>query len=466
MIKNYLIDTNLLLSNPETIFGFEENNVYLCGTVLQELEKFKNESSTERGFNARESIRIIKNLIKDACEDKTKEEKQKTLAAGLDLPGGGKLFFEADGVSVDNLPKGYSLDNPDNRIISSCVHMNKNYLRDNNITLLTNDGACYVNSLLCGVDSDTVRNEMVKDTSYTGHLDLEIEDWKVIDTLYETGTYDLSKIKEITELDYPLLANQFVTITSGTKSVLTVFYRGVLQMIDHNSLHNGIKPLNKMQSYALWALLNPDISLVILEGPAGTSKTFLSLAAGLEELDVGEHKDNENYKTLLLSRPNTNSADQDFGALPGDLEEKMSPLLASYTDNLKQIISFRHSNDMTQREINDQVADYFEAGFIEVCPLYVIGGRSITNAFLICDEAQNSSKNLIRHVVTRAGKNCKIVVAGDPRQVDAPHLDKKNNGLVYLKDSMKGSANCAILKFDTINCVRSDLAEDAISRMK
>ena len=463
MIKNYLLDTNILMTNANAIFGFEDNNIYLCGTVLQELDKHKNDEG-ERGFNARESIRIIKNLIKEALDGKTKQERLDIISKhGIDLPSGGKLFFEPDGVSEENLPKGYTLDRADNRIISSCVHMNKNYLKDSPVTLLTTDGGCYINSLVCGVNADDIRNEQVKYIGYSGHLNLEIEDWSLIDRIYKEDEIDLTDIPEIKNLKYPLYENQFVTITSGTKCVLTVYYKDKVHKINEHALHNGIKPLNKMQHYAIWALTNPDIPLVILEGPAGTAKTFLSLACGLDMVDAGDHKDTEPYGRVLISRPNAKTNDADFGYLPGTLEEKMSPLIASYMDNLEEILGDKNTPIVETRRV---IEDMMYNRLLELCPLYAIRGRSIHNAYLICDEAQNASKNLIRDVVTRAGRNTKIVVCGDPRQIDNTALDRNNNGLVYLKDCMKGSPNCAILRFENENCVRSILAEDAINRMK
>ena len=245
---------------------------------------------------------------------------------------------------------------------------------------------------------------------------------------------------------------------------MSVYYKNKLHKINDMFLHNGIKPLNKMQKYAMWALTNPNIPLVILEGPAGTSKTFISLACGLEQLDAGDNrKSEEPYGRILISRPNNRTTDQDFGYLPGTLEEKMSPLLASYMDNLEEILGDKDEPiSDTRRVIEDMIYNRY----IEVCPLYSIRGRSIHNAYLICDEAQNANKKLIKDVVTRAGKNTKIIIAGDPTQVDNTCLDEKNNGLMYVKDCMKGSPNCAVIKFDEENCVRSVLAEDAINRMK
>ena len=460
-----MLDTNVLMSNPQALFTFEDNNVWVCGTILQELDKHKRDEG-ERGYNANEALKIIKNLIKNEIENvSTKEERLDIIRnKGISLGNGGRLFFEPDGVDASYLPKGYDISVPDNRIISSCIHMNKNYLKDNPVTLLTNDGGCFINALVCGVNSDNVKNEEVEHTNYTGHLDLTIEDWEIINKIHADGHISADVIPELKKLDYPLYENQFVTITSGNLSVLTVYQKGIIKKIDDMLVHDNIRPLNKMQTYAMWALTNPDIPLVILEGPAGTSKTFVSLACGLHQLGVGDKRtENELYDRICISRPNAKTQDPDFGALPGDLSEKMGPLVASYMDNLEVILG---DKDTSIKETREVISDMMFNGFIELCPLYSIRGRSINNAYLICDEAQNASKRLIKDVVTRPCKNTKVIIAGDPSQVDNSYLNKNNNGLVYAKECMKGSPLCAIIKFDEEHCVRSPLAEEAIKLMK
>lgn len=465
MVKNYLLDTNVLMSNPNSLFSFADNNIYLCGTVIQELDKHKKDPG-ERGYNARESLRLIANLIKDAIENETDKEQRLKIVRdiGIDLGNGGRLFFEPDGVDIANLPKGYDITVPDNRIISSCVHMNKNYLKDSPVTLLTNDGGCFINSLVCGVNADNVKSEEIEYIGYSGHLDLEIADWNIINKIHEALQIEASEIPEIGKLDYPLYENQFVTITCGNMCVLTVYQKGIIKKIEDIIVHDNIHPLNKMQTYAMWALTNPDIPLVILEGPAGTSKTFASLACGLHQLGVGNRRAaHEIYDRVLISRPNAKTSDGDFGYLPGTLEEKMGPLVASYMDNLEVILGDKETPIKETRAI---IEDMMLDRFIELCPLYSIRGRSINNAYLICDEAQNASKKLIKDVVTRPCQNTKVIIAGDPSQVDNMSLDKRNNGLVYAKDCMKGSPLCAIIRFEPDHCVRSPLAEEAIKRMK
>lgn len=465
MAKNYLLDTHILMSNPEALFSFDDNNIYLCGTVIQELDKHT-EDESEGGYNARESLKRITSIIKNAIESIPKNEVLDVVRTkGIALPNGGRLFFEPDGVSANNLPKGYDISRPDNRIISSCIHMNNTYLKDNPVTLLTNHAGCFTNALICGVNAENVKNEESY-IGYSGHLDLEIDDWSKINIIHSNGKILASDIDEINNLKYPLYENQFVTITCGNQSALTVYQKGYINKIDDMTVYRKIKPLNKMQKYAMWALTNPDIPLVILEGPAGTSKTFTSLACGLHQLGMGsmnKRHDCEIYDRILISRPNAKTTDADFGYLPGTLEEKMSPLVASYMDNLEVILGDKDTPIADTRMV---IEDMMYSRFIELCPLYSIRGRSINNAYLICDEAQNASRKLVKDVVTRPCKNTKVIIAGDPTQVDNTALSESNNGLVYAKDCMKGSPLCAIIRFDADNCVRSALAEDAINRMK
>lgn len=468
MVKNYLLDTSVLLDNPHNIYGFEDNNIYICGTTLQELDK-KKTASGDIGYNARESCRILDEL-----------RSQGDLIKGVKLPNGGTLYIEPNGIDQNLLPKGYNIEVPDNRIISSCLWLNKKL--NPHIILLTNDVSMRVNATICGLEAQGVRNDIVQSSNYTGHIDIEVSA-EVIDLLYKDKKIPLTKVKEInekvnaisieaglestlfTEVE-TLLLNEFVTLHADNKSALSVYRKGGLQLIQSKTLSNGVKPLNKMQIYALWALTAPveEVPLVILKGPAGTAKTFLSLAAGLSQVYLGQGRRRpDEYGRIMISRPNTTAADPDFGYLPGDLEEKMSPLMASYRDNLEEILG---NNEEDKEYVQTQVDDMFESGIIELCPLNYIRGRSIHNTYLICDESQNANKLLMRDIVSRAGRHSKFVIAGDPLQCDVSNLDKHNNGLVFAVETMKDSDQVAIITFEEENCVRSPLSELAISRMK
>ena len=491
MVKNFVLDTNVFMSNANALFNYDDNTIILCGTVLQELDKHKNDEG-ERGYNAREAIRNIWQVVKGGINNidaitteyykQHPQETRKTvngyvLLTEIGIPlndKGGRLLFEPDGVKTEYLPKGYELDRADNKIISSCIHMNRSYCKNNNVILLTEDVSMQVNAEACGVHAENVKNEQIEYTGYSGHINLPILKSEIIDEIYKEGIIKAKKIPEIKQLDYPLYENQFVTITCGNQSVLTVYQGGHILKIPDIMLNDyKIKPLNKMQRYAMWALTNPAIPLVILEGPAGTAKTFLSLACGMSMVDTAKsygkdlsYDDREStmYNRLIIAKPNHGDSDSDFGFLPGELKEKMGPLNASYIDNLEVILSGGDTRSL--RDTKELINDLIDDGSIELCPLYSIRGRSIHDAFFICDESQNADKKLIKDIVTRPAPNTKIIIAGDPTQIDNTKLNKHNNGLIYAKDSMKGDPLCAIIRFEEDHCVRSPLAEAALKRMK
>ena len=257
--------------------------------------------------------------------------------------------------------------------------------------------------------------------------------------------------------------NEFFILQSDQSSALAVYRNHELKLIDTKALHPyHIQPKNASQTFALWALMQPveEIPFVILKGPAGTAKTFLSLAAGLDQTyDSRAHR---SYDSVLISRNNV-MADADFGYLPGELEDKMNPLLAPFFDNLESLL--RGNSDEDRECISRQIEDMIDSGVIEICALAYMRGRSITNKFLIVDETQNATRSQIRDIITRAGAGCKIVICGDPEQIDAHNLDKLNNGLVFASEKMKGSPVCAQISFTEEESVRSELAKEAIKRL-
>ena len=450
MIKNYILDTNVLLQNPHSIFEFGDNCLWICGTTLQELDHLKSVGG-ETGYNAREICRILDEMrLKGSLLD------------GIKMENGGTLLIEPDGVSAKYLPDGFSLDVPDNRIISTCIFLNATRCQESPVILLTNDISMRVNASICGLCVEGVKNDKVKKTNYTGHTDIDVPQ-EVIDELYAKGNADASDYKN------DLLENEFVTLHNGNQSGLSIFRSGCFNVVKEQRLFGGVRPLNKMQTYAIHALMAPveEIPLVILSGPAGTAKTFLSLAAGLTQTYSGQGKQvNDEFRKMMISRPNAGSSDPGFGYLPGHLDEKMAPLLASYYDNLEELIRNKGGRSENPQDIKNEVDDLFAAGIIEIVPLNYIRGRSISDSYIICDEAENATKNLIRDVVTRAGRGSKVIVTGDERQCDVPGLDEFNNGLVYLAEKMKGSSLCAIVRFSESNCVRSKLAETASRMLK
>ena len=447
MIKRFVLDTNILLEFPRAMAeDFADNTVIICGTVLQELNA-KKTADGEIGYNAREAGRIL-----DAFR------KTGDLLYGVPTPSGGQLVFAPNGVKQENLPEGFSISSPDNRILSACVSLNK---RDpkNPVILVTSDVLMRLSATACGIETQEFRKVMVEESSYDGHTTIDVAQEK-IDELYKEKHISAEFLPD------PLYENEFITLTAGSSSALSVYKKGALNLLPQQNI-GWIRPKNALQSYAMWALTRPaeELPLVILEGPAGVAKTFLSIAAGLSGTYNAQKRTEADYYKMIITRPVADAFDggQGTGYLPGGLEDKLHYLYQSYYDNLGVILRGGEKEDETQ--IQKQIDDMIEDGVIEVGSLAFIRGRSLMNTYLICDEAQNASKTLIRDVITRAGTGTKIVIAGDPSQIDVPTLSKRNNGLVTAADYMKGSPLCAYIRFGAETSVRSPLAKEAIRRM-
>lgn len=455
MVKAYILDTNILLDSPRAIFGFDDNTVIITGTTLQELDS-KKTAPGELGFNARETCRIIEKL-----------RLKGDLTAGVPMDNGG-VFKVILNAGQWHMPSGYSEDKPDNQIINTVLDIKKNQGHMfNQVILVTNDTSMRINASVCAAAcgfSDFVesyRNDHVSSAEmYTGKRELHVSK-EAIDYIYKNK---MLPPEAIFRGDIPEpVENEFFILQSDQSSALAVYRNHELKLINTKTLHPcHVQPKNASQTFALWALMQPveEIPFVILKGPAGTAKTFLSLAAGLDQ--TYDSKTHRSYDSVLISRNNV-MADADFGYLPGELEDKMNPLLAPFFDNLESLL--RGNSDEDRECISRQIEDMIDSGVIEICALAYMRGRSITNKFLIVDETQNATRSQIRDIITRAGAGCKIVICGDPEQIDAHNLDKLNNGLVFASEKMKGSPVCAQISFTEEESVRSELAKEAIKRL-
>lgn len=438
--KIFVLDTNVLLNDPESIFAFQDNIVMLTGTTFVELDNHKRDGG-DTGYNARTVIRLI---------DKIRENSD--LVSGAALPNKGILKVEPDGISKDYVPYGYNLDRGDDQIISTCVYLKRlNPWR--RLILVSDDANMRIRASLCGIEVQPYENMRIQPEGYTGRATIET-DPDTIDKLYANG------IVCNHELTDNLTTNEFVILKCGSQSVLTEYRGGNLNLVREQSLFGGaVMPLNAVQNFAIWALMQPadTIPLVILSGAAGSAKTFLSLACGLAQMSSKNSAKNGGYSRLMLTRP-SGGVFSNLGFLPGDVEQKLDPLYAAFYDNLDAI------RELTGERVPTKEA-LIESGKMEVGALDFIRGRSLSNVYMICDEAQNASRWLIRDVITRAGQGTKIVICGDPQQVDNPLLDSRNNGLVYAMKNMKGSPLCAMIAFDSNQTVRSQLAKEAAERL-
>ena len=450
MKKYYVLDTNILLQNPNAIFGFEDNVVVITGTTLQELDSKKNMEG-ELGFNARLAARLLENI-----------RSRGDILKGVKLKEtGGKLMIEPDEVSQDNLPEGFDIKKPDNRIISSCVGISKKTKRA--VILVTNDIMMRITAAACKVEVQEYKNDQIKETDYMGYREINTTK-DIIDEVYRNQSVS-SEVLEIDE-NNPLIPNEYITLTDGITSALCVYRNNQINVLKDITAF-GIRPQNRLQRFALDALLAPaeEIPLVILRGPAGTAKTFLSVAAALDKTyreDYEKQNTSTLYDKIYIGRANV-SSDDAFGFLPGELEDKTRPLLGCFYSNLEDLL--RKGNREEDSQIQLQIEDMMETGLLRVFPLAYIRGMSIKNSFIICDETQNIGRSLIRDIVTRCGQGTKLVVLGDINQIDVAYLDKTNSGLTYLAHSMKGSSKCAQITFTERESVRSALATEALARL-
>ena len=446
-VKNFVLDTNILIHNPESVFKFEDNNVYITHTTMEELDNKKN-TPGEVGFNARESIRIIEKLRTSG-----------KLTDGVPTPGGGKLFlYTQEKLNYSRLPDGWDREKPDNKILLMALGL-KSTARPN-VILVTNDVSMRMKADILNLEAQGYRNDRIsKEELYTGRADFQVSD-TVIETFLKN---ERLAVNCITEKD-TLVINQFVRLEGTEKSALGYFDGEFIQKLKYaKEKPFDVSPRNSGQIFAQEALMSSpeEVPLVILKGPAGTSKTFYSLACGLEQV-----VERGLYKRVLICRPNI-KFDEDIGYLKGTEMDKIMPLIRPCLDNIEELISSNKNGKSKQsnEEIDDTVAEFFDRDWIRAEAMAYLRGRSITNTFIIIDEAQNTTANQMLGILTRAGHGSKICIIGDPDQIDSPRLDKYNNGLTIAGEKMKGSHLAMQLTFTEEECTRSELSVEAAKRL-
>lgn len=485
MIKTYVVDTNVLIQAPYALNCFEDNQVVLPVVVLEELDNLK-KAEGERGNNARTAIRLLEQLRVSG-----------DLLKGVGLPGGGTLRVEKNFVDV-KLPRDLPEEKADNRILKVCKGLSEQISgwkedewgevkspgeegqpgkaeqpeEKGQVILVTKDILLRIKAQIIGIRAEDFTTEQVsdKDGQYQGRTEVYVpedlfQEFKKngipVDAVYTADPEGLRSGVKLEE-------NEFVTLKADQSTKKTQLGRvenGVIRELEFKKTRPyGVSPRNAGQYFLQEALMQPasKAPLVIIKGMAGTSKTFYSLAVGLEKL---VNNPNGEYRRILVSRPNA-QFDTDIGFLPGTEQEKISPLMRPIIDNLEQLIDSseeqRYSNE---KELSDKIEELFDRGMIQAEALNYIRGRSIVKTYLIIDEAQNMTPNQVKGIITRAGKDTKIILLGDPNQIDRPYLDEKTNGLSYAAEYMKGSPLCWQLTMTAEECERSLLAMDAIRRL-
>lgn len=405
MIKHYVLDTNVLLYDPDSFKMFEDNNIHIPMIVLEELDRFKRDMN-ELGVNARKVINYL-----DSLRDRGK------LAEGVKLDSGGMLFVSSSDQAIDS---SLSPQQSDNKLLQLSTYL-KSLNHGTEVVLVTKDINLRVKADALGINAqDYKRPSEGEGTSYKGFVELNA-DSKLINKMFNDGFVDF-------ELE--LIENQYVVLNSETKSNHTAigkYSKGKLIPIQNNLKAVNIKPKNVKQYFALDALLNNDIKVVTLSGVSGTGKTLLSVSSAIQQTVIGN-----DYQRITITRP-TVSVGKELGFLPGNMEDKLDPWIKPIYDSIDLIKELDVSSGKSKISSRHIPEDY-----IHIAPLCYIRGRSLINSFMIIDESQNLSPLEVKTIVTRVGQNTKIVFTGDVHQIDNPYLNKDSNGLSQLIKKFKG----------------------------
>ncbi|MBU4295356.1 MAG: PhoH family protein [Desulfobulbaceae bacterium] len=412
--KIFVLDTNVILHDSSCIYQFKEHDIVIPITVLEELDHFKKGDQTVN-FHARQFTRALDELSGD-----------KMFNGGIRIgPNCGKISIRLEQEFHPNLRANFIPAKPDHHILNIAYHVAQDNAQ-RQVILVTKDVNMRMKAKAVGLMAEDYTTDHVKDISalYTGCRMQEEVAEEIIEKFYvEPYEVDPEEIR----MTPPLLANEYMILRNGKKSVLACLNgkSGRLNRLDRQTAY-GIQPRNAEQTFALHGLLNAAIPLVTISGKAGTGKTLLALAAALER--------RSSYRQILLARPVIPLSNKDIGYLPGDIQSKLKPYMQPLYDNLGVIRNqFSETSDRAKN-----IHQLLEEDKLVIEPLAYIRGRSLVNIFLIVDEAQNLTPHEVKTIITRAGEGSKIVFTGDIFQIDHPYLDSLSNGLSYLIEKMQG----------------------------
>ena len=412
--KIFVLDTSVILHDHNVLDCFEENDIAIPITVLEELDNFKRGNDT-KNYEAREFIRILDRL-----------SNAYTLQDWIPINGEDKGKFKIILENVTNEADAVKIfgNKNDHHILNAALSL-KITAKDSKVILVSKDINLRLKAKALNITAEDFETGKIDrdSTLYTGKQLVENIESEYINKLYKQGNIsDTNVIKD------KLTANGFYIMKNGKSSVLSYYnpLDDCLERVEKQYVY-GIKPRNAEQTFALHALLNPDIKLVTLQGVAGTGKTLLALASALEQHNL--------YHQIVLARPIVPLSNKDIGYLPGNADEKINPYMQPLFDNLKFIKNQFGQNEKKYRKIEEME----DEGKLNISALAFIRGRSLSNVIFIVDEAQNLTPHEVKTIITRAGENTKIIFTGDVFQIDTPYLDEQSNGLSYLIDRLKGN---------------------------
>ncbi|HEX2394901.1 MAG TPA: PhoH family protein [Bacteroidales bacterium] len=412
--KVFVLDTNVLLHDYLCIYNFQENNVIIPITVLEELDKFKRGNDIIN-YHAREFTRELDKLSGD-----------KLFNGGVPLGKGlGKLSIETGKPFSGQVQLSFPENTPDHRILAIADHVYRNNT-DKDVVFISKDINLRMKAKSIGIMAQDYENDKVRniDEIYRSVSTIDNLDSQLIMRMYESPDgIPLNDFK----LPINPCANQYFIFKGNTSSALAHYNSktGLINRVVKQKTY-GIEPRNAEQTFALDALLREEVQLVTLTGKAGTGKTLLALAAALQQ--------RQEYTQIFLARPIVPLANRDIGFLPGDIKEKIGPYMLPLFDNLDVI---KNKFTQTSKEFQ-KIEEMLKTEKLIITPLAYIRGRSLSRIFFIVDEAQNLTPHEVKTIITRAGEGTKMVFTGDIEQIDSPYLDEKSNGLSYLTDKMIG----------------------------
>jgi len=429
--KIFVLDTSVILYNHNAINSFEENDVAIPITVLEELDNFKKGNDT-KNFEAREFIRFM---------DKISGKYTMTNWRRINGPDKGRFKVVMNEKGKKDATLVFDEDKPDHRILNAALKMKE----DNpnmKVVLVSKDINLRLKAKSLNIIAEDFQTGKIQniDSLYSGKSTEENINPEIIDKLYREGFCTLEELG--IETPYP---NHYLILKSDRSSALGYFnpITNRVERVEKRSV-SRIMPRNAEQVFALHAILNPEVKLVTLQGVAGTGKTLLTLAGAWEQ--------RRNFKQIYLARPIVPLSNKDIGYLPGDIQSKINPYMEPLWDNLKFIQNQYGEQDKEYKRISDAI----ESEKLLITPLAYIRGRSISNVIFIVDEAQNLTPHEVKTIITRAGENTKIIFTGDVYQIDTPYLDSQSNGLSYLIDKIKNHGIYAHVRLEKGE--RSELA--------
>lgn len=435
MKKTFILDTNVLLHEPRAMFSFEDNHVVIPIYVVEEIDNFKKELS-ELGRNARQVSRYLDELRADG-----------SLSRGVKLDSGGTLRVA---ITARTLPPEVTTDRgQDSKILAVALDLQSQLAGHEKLIFITKDTNLRIRADAIGIETENFEPERTEvEELYRGYSTLEV-DGNLVDEFYAKGSLSLP--------DPYYAPNQYLVLKDRNNPSHTALGRFNLQdkivvplTVVPRTGAWGIRPKNKEQAFALDLLLDDSIKLVTLSGKAGTGKTLLAIAAGLQKV-----AEDQAFQRLLVSRP-IFPLGRDIGFLPGDVEEKLNPWMQPIFDNVEYLMG------MSNKSAGKSTRSYRELidmNIMQIEPLTYIRGRSIAAQYMIVDEAQNLTPHEVKTIVSRVGEGTKIILTGDPYQIDHPYVDVTNNGLIHVVNRFKSEKIAGHVTLDKGE--RSELAEIA-----